>query len=84
MGAKQGLSPNTVFVILPNGLPNKSAIPLFTIKEDTAIKGKSEGIRTFRHISIPESAPFAHSFEKTKSIIHTIIIPAESTTAAGL
>ena len=84
MGAKHGLSPNTDFIILPKGLPKKSEIPLFTVNDDTAINGNREGISTFMHISIPENAPSAHSFEKNKSIMHTITIASESSAAVNL
>lgn len=84
MGAKHGLSPNTDFIILPKGLPKKSEIPLFTVNDDTAINGNREGISTFMHISIPENAPSAHSFEKIKSIMHTITIASESSATVNL
>ena len=36
------------------------------------------------HISIPENAPSAHSFEKIKSIMHTITIASESSATVNL
>ena len=84
MGAKQGLSPNTYLIIFVNGLPSVCEIPLFTIKEETAINGKSEGISTFMHISIPDSAPSAHSLEKIRSRAHIIIIARERSAAVNL
>ena len=65
---------NKYFETKQNQLPIIFETPEFTIRDEKKIKGKSEGIRIFKHILIPSLTPKYDSFgQRTRNIPRDIM-----------